>query len=125
VLACHAADEAVEPGVDDHVAQHGGARRRPRRHSRAELAPGIAIFAAAAGVSTKAGTPSCRSVFLDEGGAMIAPLDSDLEGRIQDMAKPTKLNPAFEAAVRRMLAPQPQPKPAAKTKEKAKKGARK
>jgi hypothetical protein len=50
---------------------------------------------------------------------------NDLEGRIQDMAKPTKLNPAFEAAVRRMLAPHPQPKPTAKTKEKAKKSARK
>ena len=41
------------------------------------------------------------------------------------MAKPTKLNPAFEAAVRRMLAPTPQPKPATKPKEKGKKTARK
>src|SRR5262249_49953849 len=48
-----------------------------------------------------------------------------LEGRLQDMAKPTKLNPAFEAAVRRMLTPHPQPKPALKAKEKTKKTARK
>ena len=43
------------------------------------------------------------------------------------MAKPTNLNPAFEAAVRRMLAPQPQPKaaPKAAAKAKAKKGGRK
>ena len=45
------------------------------------------------------------------------------------MEKPTKLNPAFEAAVRRMLARPPEPrlsaKPVAKPKEKAKKNGRK
>jgi len=41
------------------------------------------------------------------------------------MEKPTKLNPAFEAAVRRMLARPPQPKAVAKSKAKAKKNGRK